>query len=755
MRSIYKYLLALVAANAIVSCVDKTDVDNGNTWQQGDTPYYVNLRLNAQSGTFTRAEDGQSSKEDGRHEEHDISSNAGNFALFFDADDKYISYVDLYSVNEKEEHEDATESTPATEATFSCRFYGFADREPKKVLVVVNARKDIYEKITDFPGWNLEEVMKFVWEEKEEPYGTLGFFEYGDKVYFTMTNSTYVDDSGVHCAEPIPSGSITTDESEINGLEPVTIYLERMVSKFNMALNFDPTQYSPVASKSLDVGKYADGEVKYYEYPWALQLLGWGLNGLETQNYLFKNVDAEGDWLKHSGWNSAADRRSYWSVDPHYFKDETQTVVYPWQNDFAQDKYDKDHETWYEHFQSYDDREQTFALKYYPFNHFCSDVLNDGTMKNDSSSPGYDYWNYTSTFYTPENTFVPGMQVDRSRGTRAYELAGTHVLVCARILIDPEGGRNYRPNVSVFRNRVGVCYVDELSLFEDFMNAINDKLVSQTYMYYKYYPWNDDEVSEWKKSAGETYYGETFRAVVGGQYALYYLNENDNKYYELTSTVLAGLMADPNYELIRAADAVNADGKIIPWIMRYDGKQWKPLKLFILSKTGDEEIDDATGGEIIDGNENIDGRRLEFQYLKSDSDGDKFWTDFENNGRDDNDIQSLFYEIWGVADYFRNGLMYYAVPIYAQESNGNPASGDTKVLQDVTAGFDDPKFYYYYGVIRNNWYNFTIHSIGDLGIPVLDVNKPIVPNYLDEKDQVKVDMEILSMHVEEITVPIN
>ena len=780
MRSIFTYLSALLVGSVLVGCVEKSGPDGPNAWQQGDTPYYVNLRLRTQSDMFTRADEepaqNNNNKIDGTHEEHDICKTAGNFALFFDVDGKYISFANLYSVNEKPNdgetpdvwgdkhgHEDETEDTPQVEATYTCRFYGFANRQPAKVLVVVNAPVKIYDQLTDFPGWTLDEVMKQVWDESVDPYGNLGFYttKTDGKMtrYFTMTNTTYIDRNGnLHCAEEIPEGSITTDEDEVEDLSPVTIYLERMVSKFSMSLNFNPDEYHPVSSQSLDVCKYENGVLTYSEAPWALQLLGWGLNGLETQNYLFKNVDKTGDWLGHPGWNSPAERRCYWSVDPHY----DDLRVYPWQHDDAMDRYDLDHRDWYNDFHSYDEKDGSaqvnggFALKYYPFKDFCPDVSDDGSFPE-----GYAY--NTGIYYTPENTFMQGMQVDISRGTRAYELAGTHVLLCARLLLsDVNGG--YSPCEKIYRNRVGVCYFDELSLLEDFMNAMNYKLTSQKYIYYKYYPWDEEKVSNGKKS----YYGHTFRAVPSGTYALYYQDPDSGDYHELTSTILNDLLDDQQYRFVRPADAVNADGKIIPWIMYKEGGtnkdddvDFEPLKLYILSKNADDNSNDD--GETIFAKdyrtsalleEYIRSRELKFEYFNG-----KDWTAFPNNFEDDNDTQSLFYEIWGVADFFRYGLMYYAVPIHAQEVSGNmastPASGDITQLADMSAGFDDPKFYYYYGVVRNNWYNFTLHSIGDLGIPVFDVDKPIVPNYANKKDQVKVEMEILPMHVEDITVPIS
>lgn len=783
MKTLSKYISYLALGALVVSCADEGIADKGKKPLEGDTPYYINLQLITENSNFTRAEESESSLIDGTHNEHDISPKAHNFALFFDKDDNYISYADLYSVNEKPNDEEEPdekgnkhghEDKPVpVEATYSCRFYGFANREPKKVLVVANANKKIYDQLTNFPGWDLEEVMKQVWEEKgrldintesgtaeysyiDDPYDNLGFCKIttdanGNVVadddehgitsrYFTMTNSSYVENNVVHCAELIPDECVTTN-GDVENLKPVKIYLERMVSKFDMSLNFEAKEYQPITAPNLDVCVYENGSFTYYDYPWAIELLGWGLNGLETKNYIFKNLDQSGDWLTHPGWNSVPDRRSYWSIDPHYYKSEAE---YPWQFDDAKDKYNIEHPKFYERFRSYDEADKAYGLAYYPLTHFCKEINDDGTVESNV------YTKYSKAiFYTPENTFVPGLQVDRTRGTRAYELAGTHLLVAARLLIRQNG--EFSPfDGNIYRNRVGVTYIDEVSMFEDFMNAINYKLKAQKYIYYKYYPWNDAVISDFHRNRYD--YAMDMRAESEGEYVLYYQDLGDNnKYYELTSDKLYKLAyidgekekgRNTTYRLWRDADALNADGKVIPWIMyKPDDKKeyYKPCPLFLVKK----------GMEITEAN------MLKFQYKKFNEDKkEDEWIPFAQNedGSDNNDLQSLFYEIWGLADDYNHGLMYYAIPIHAQDYTGLPASGDVNQLEDTEAGIDDPSFYYYYGVVRNNWYRFTLHSIGDLGIPVSNPGKPIVPNYNNKKNQVKMEMEILPMHVEDLQV---
>lgn len=96
-----------------------------------------------------------------------------------------------------------------------------------------------------------------------------------------------------------------------------------------------------------------------------------------------------------------------------------------------------------------------------------------------------------------------------------------------------------------------------------------------------------------------------------------------------------------------------------------------------------------------------------------------------------NQLLSAVYEFAGYADYFKNGMMYYYVPIRhvtTERSEGSYQLGDI-------------------GVVRNHWYKITVNSVKRPGIPVSDPDQPIIPN-VDPADQyLGLDIHILPWHV--------
>lgn len=825
LRHIFLPLL-LILAFLMSGCVDDTLDMTTPSRQKGDTEYFLKLRLKTSTGAFsTRAGDNNMPGDlvNGTHDEHAIGEN-GNFAIFFDEEDAYISCAELYSINEYGGGQEGSEEPPVTqtESEYTTRFYGFANRKPAKVLVVVNASDKVKNKVMEFPGWNLKEVMKQVWEETgyyrlgatkdpvrpddpADPYGRLGFRKEGNVKYFTMTNASYIehnpeDNTGrLHCAEIIKDENVTDNEEEIIKLKPVTVYLERMVSKFEFAMtNTESNTFLPYNAQSLDVCIYTDGQFKYHDYKWAVEVVGWGINGLERSNYLFKNLDPEGQYLKdYPEWNSAYDRRSWWSEDPHYYKSEG---LYPWQTRAAKDMVNPDNINFRTLFQYYSDPnpEHRFSLTYYPYSWFI--FGNDESSYDDvhlfnplTGEP--DFGNYRGTdkvVYAPENTFSPGMIVDRSQNagdnvyTRAAELAGTHLLLACRLKYDDSGTNNYKyfegNNAHLYRNRVGVSYIEEVSMFEDFMNAVNFKLESQQYLYYRYYEWGAQGNNR------NAIPGNVVRAKSGGHYSLYYYNKRENEFRELTYVELQrirdraveGYTPTEDGEYPRAykltvdAYTQNGDGKVLPWICYRSGidEAYEELELVIIGvpDVSDPDyskychIDSETGSEVI-GRGNfteqevrsyVSKRKLNFQeydgvWEENSGDG---WKDLSelNKSRDNNDLKSLFYEIWGVAEHFYYGMMYYAIPIHALDRYNNYAKTSSVIADPDYYTSEEP---YYYGNIRNNWYKFTLRSINDLGIPVSDPYQDIVPNYTRKLDQLKVEMEILQWHLEDIEVPID
>lgn len=77
-------------------------------------------------------------------------------------------------------------------------------------------------------------------------------------------------------------------------------------------------------------------------------------------------------------------------------------------------------------------------------------------------------------------------------------------------------------------------------------------------------------------------------------------------------------------------------------------------------------------------------------------------------------------EEFGSAKCYKDGKMYYAIPIEHLAAKG---STETPHLYNVGA----------YGVVRNHWYQVTVNKITKPGTPVQDPDQPIVPN--DDPDE--------------------
>lgn len=75
----------------------------------------------------------------------------------------------------------------------------------------------------------------------------------------------------------------------------------------------------------------------------------------------------------------------------------------------------------------------------------------------------------------------------------------------------------------------------------------------------------------------------------------------------------------------------------------------------------------------------------------------------------------------GTAKHFKDGKMYYAIPIEHMVKPVDLANGETET-----------KAHYYsvgsYGVVRNHWYKINISTIKQPGIPVDDPEQKIIPN---------------------------
>ncbi len=83
------------------------------------------------------------------------------------------------------------------------------------------------------------------------------------------------------------------------------------------------------------------------------------------------------------------------------------------------------------------------------------------------------------------------------------------------------------------------------------------------------------------------------------------------------------------------------------------------------------------------------------------------------------DINTVWNKTLTLAEYYKDGMMYYNIPVEHLGQTGTFAKGT----------YDEAD----YGVVRNHWYNLDITKIANLGHPVAVPDEPIVPNDDDAK----------------------
>lgn len=285
--------------------------------------------------------------------------------------------------------------------------------------------------------------------------------------------------------------------------------------------------------------------------------------------------------------------------------------------------------------------------------------------------------------YAPENTYDNQDSGFRTElDNRIEYLAGTHIIVCAEVLTNVNDPNRWEV-VDLYRDRNNNFYKNEKDAFTALLEGMDHAIESHSYLQFTYYDWDNGGV-EMK-----------LYAKTDGDYGIYYKGKR------LTPKDFS-LLED---HLTSEAEFKGSDGKRIIWadgmeIRRSDGK---PLEIY-------------TNIDLVN------------------PDNDKF---LRNAG--DNDYKSLIFEHVGALDHYKDGKMYYAIPI--------------GYLQDDTASTPSQSKYTAYGVVRNSEYSIMIHNITGFGASVDNVEDPIIPNQVKTYDNLYISFEILDWHKTEQNVP--
>ena len=731
-------LQMLLIVCTLVSCIDDSIIDGGECSSDKET-HYLGIQLKFD----TDASPTRAANEEfvgGTDDEHNMAITSKNFVIFF----KDGVFIGIYDLTDKEEDKDRDDNDyEYTEAkyTYVTRFPARATDLPNSCLVVLNGKAKIYDQLKKYEGEKdvrVSKIVKEAWEETDDPRN-IGYADLNHK-YFTMTNSVYYKDDAD--GNTIKRDTVGFDaEKHIKKTyaeakrEPITVYVERMVAKFSFDLLNDKRIFQPSEKADMIVfDGFSNGSPKYKMKKWQIEVTGWNVNALETKSYVFKNLQNPEYFTKwESGfkWNDDSNFRSYWCEDPHYdyqYEDESENKKnrntpwkYSWQYrrsvDFGLQYYDEEEEN-----------PEELPLRNYSF-----EELNLG--KPNKKPDGSEFENAqelkeyidndikTKIVYTPENTYDPEVVAGdngKLHDSRDELLAGTHLLVGAEFQIEqgndddsyfieteyPQEHNGYRMPKHLFRDRNGFCFLSERECVASLVHDFNQLLESQSTMVFTHYDWNVNGSSS-----------ETLIADTKGKYKLYY-KDNTGVWKELKETDILDEEIFSNEELAMpiAATIRRGDGKRLPWIKKLvDGNR---LAIGLEGQT----IPTLT----------IYGTKPDdYETLVKDENAKK------GNVTENNYIKSMLYEWLGAIDHFNQGKMYYSIPV-KQANYINKEDKNAEI----------------YGVVRNNWYKFTLQDVKALGTSIDNADQPIVPERVGLNDEINFTIRILGWHDVETDIPL-
>ena len=593
------FLQSLLILLACVSCTSD-DVADSNVSKPTDTsgtPGYLTFQVLFDKETGTNRALGES--------EHFVQDNehglgGGSKLLLFDGNDKFLEMLDL-PLTDTEEKDDYIEVRYTTQLT---QLDNDSIQWPSGCLLVLNPSEQAQAELDKLnEGDAMSQALNIVCEESDPR--NIGYSN-ANRQYYTMTNTIYVDGKGdLVTAAKIDPSKITTNPNDSNNI--MTIRVERMVAKCTFHLQNDSSLiYTPQGVDPLVFfdGISEDGHIQYASVKnWRVKVTGWGINGLETKNNLFKRITPNAAYFGNGmDWNDTTYYRAYWSEDPHYGGVEK----YPWQYRFAVDN----EATNFDYYM----REQS-PLQNYSYNNFVGQT-------EDEEDEGFD-----RIVYVPENTYGSEV-INQDLDSRTNMLAGTHLIVCAELQIEDEEAADGYSTINLYRDRNNIYYKSEKDCFVSLVHSFNYTLSSNEAMKFYYY--------DWEKGGDK----KSLLAKPDKTCMLYYKDE------PLTNQRLADIYNKMDsatftelYRPMVEAIVMHGDGKILPWFEDEDGTPLLSIKpLPLITEQDTIKSKDGLGYDIIPG-----------KTVRSEADY--------------NDIKSIFYEWLGAIDHFNQGKMYYPAPI--------------------------------------------------------------------------------------------
>lgn len=518
------------------------------------------------------------------------------------------------------------------------------DSLPDKALVILNSQSIYDSLVAQYQLGVATEtnVLDFIWRESVNP-SLMG--RNGDNL-FVMTNSTYIKDGGVYCAVPVTEEMYHElidvndplpgdyDFKALPEEEVLRIRVERMLAKVTFEMTGGVTEeagyiYTPVEKQPDDEDyfdynhlvnlclkwnhiekstSYNDGNNEYTvvtedwepvveQRDWKAEITGWDMNALEPETYLYKKVKATGYGAFFPAWSDPSYYRTFWAEDPGYSRTD-----YPWQYRRAINQ----------------------DLTYYESKYNGGGTANTNWLLNYSYNE-LNKSDFNEVRYFPENTYDCDVLDASSLDNRRDLLAGTHLIICAKLRIaDGEGEWMVK---DVYRDNRGIFYLTSRDCLWSLVRMFNYTLESQERMRYTRFNWK-------ASGPGEILYGVPYEGK--SDYQLYY----DGR--PLTfDRIMKDMSPDECTQLLAMAEIKKGDGKRVLLSDKLTIENSSGQKLPIYSQ--------YILGADSETHQRYDNSRY---YLRE---------------ADNDDVLSLILEWSGAVDHFNSGLMYYPAPARIEE----------------------------------------------------------------------------------------
>lgn len=348
-------ILALGALTfGLASCSSEEPAVNGPVDSEGIG--YMSFTISTDASARSRAEEegdetvsGEIFNNGDAGEYAICPNNLANAALFFDKNGTFYGMSNLQAFNNTGLNHSGShlDGYPEQFYTYITRWRNTnAEAVPTQVIVVLNANPDVLDEIAQ-SNKSLADVKAMNFATFTGKSYTYGHYTYNNTDYFTMTNSSFIEnDEDVTVTQIAANQVCETAEQALEN--PVTVYVERLLAKYQLYFGEDNEELLNgnsriiMSPKTNDTEGSFEGKVNYVEsylgtetnldYPkykvigWHAYIANWAINGLEMNGNLLKDIS--GNAAYGFTWNFPTYHRSYWGETPDYSKTTGFTTQY-------------------------------------------------------------------------------------------------------------------------------------------------------------------------------------------------------------------------------------------------------------------------------------------------------------------------------------------------------------------------------------------------------------------------------------------